>query len=96
MLQIILSFLKQIGMTIYQRVLAPKPVFFKRVQRGGLLLALLCLGLLLWPYPLTAVLQVSAACGYAAGLTAAIVSQLTTGGKTNKSKTNGRFIARRK
>ena len=82
-------------MTIKERVLAPKPVFFQRVQRIGLLLSLLCLGLLLCPYRLPAVLEVTAAGGYVAGLTAAAVSQFTTGGKTNKSKTNGRFITRR-
>jgi hypothetical protein len=79
-------------MTILQRIAAPKPVFFKRVRRAGLVLTLGCLGVLLCPFRLPVVLQVMAACGYAAGLTAAVVCQLTTGGKPNKSKTNGRFI----
>lgn len=83
-------------MTIYQRVMAPKTVFFKRVQRGGLLIALLCLLLLLCPFQMPAVLQVTAACGYASGLTAALVSQATTGGRNHQSKRNGRFVSRRK
>jgi hypothetical protein len=82
-------------MNLIQRVLAPKPVFFQRVRRVGLLVSLFCLGLLLWPYRLPPVLEVTAAGGYVAGLTAAAVSQFTTGGKTNKSKSNGRFITRR-
>ncbi|HEY1021496.1 MAG TPA: hypothetical protein VGE06_04255 [Flavisolibacter sp.] len=83
-------------MTIIQRVMAPKPVFFRWVQRIGLTLSFFCLSVLLWPYRLPFFLQVTAGCGYVAGLTAALVSQFTTGGKINKSKRDGKFIAKRK
>lgn len=83
-------------MHLLKRMLAPKTVFFKRLQLINLFFALLCFVVVAAPGHLPPLLRVTAGYFYAAGVSAALVCQLTIGGKENKSKTNGQFIAKRK
>ena len=83
-------------MTIYQRVLAPKSIFFRRVQVGCFVLAFLCLAVLLSPFGKSYLLQQLAGCLYSAATAAALLCQVTTEGWKTKTRTHGKPFAKRK
>ncbi len=83
-------------MTFLERVLAPKSVFFKRVQAISFFLAFSCLAVLLLPFQKPDLVQQTAGYLYSAATAAALLCQVTADGRKTKTRSYGKPFAKRK
>lgn len=81
-------------MTLLQRIKAPVPRFFKRVQYGGFLLVVGSFVLLL--LPAGPVLRAATSHLCVAGVVAVLLAQVSVGGKDHQLKRHGRFASQRR